>query len=132
MAELNQSSKESEPLHELETDLREIENSIKHLKRSNKELAEMLAQSNDDDFREAINENIVVILRQEKMAIELRAAMGKAQPICDAVNTPPQPPQPEQNVQVSPALTENEQQNETSCPSANLSGVSGEGEGLFL
>jgi hypothetical protein len=79
---------ESDPLdgsevHLLEAKLQEIENSIKHLKRSNKELADFLSQSdeNDSEFRDAINENIVVILRNEQIAIELRAKMGKAGPV---------------------------------------------------
>ena len=56
----------------LEAKLHEVENSIANLKRSNKELAEALKQGEDPDFREAINENVVVILRQQALACEIR------------------------------------------------------------
>ena len=64
----------------LEARLREVENSISHLHRSNKELAEALAEVNgeDPDFRQAINENVVIILRREEDASELRKCIELA------------------------------------------------------
>ena len=63
----------------LEGQLRELENSIAHLRRSNQELSTALAEAGgeDRDFREAINENIVILLQKEQRAIELRDQVGK-------------------------------------------------------
>jgi hypothetical protein len=80
MAALEDGMIESQRPEVLEAQLREVENSIEHLRRSNCELAEALAAvgGNDPDFREAINENIVIILRRTALATEIRSALDQA------------------------------------------------------
>jgi len=60
----------------LEARLAEVENSIEHLMRSNRELAAALSEDGEDpDFRQAINENVEVILRRHELAAEIRRIM---------------------------------------------------------
>mmetsp|Transcript_92326 Transcript_92326/g.183864 ORF Transcript_92326/g.183864 Transcript_92326/m.183864 type:complete len:186 (-) Transcript_92326:119-676(-) len=61
----------------VESKLREVEKSIKHLKRSNRELAQAISECGEDsDFRSAINENVAVVLRKQNEAAELSAILS--------------------------------------------------------
>lgn len=57
----------------LEQQIKEIENQILHLRRSNNEIEEALAEEgNDPELRAAIGENIVAIAKREAILEDLR------------------------------------------------------------
>jgi hypothetical protein len=59
-------------LDAIELDIQELENSIKHLKRSNIEMEEYLRTDPDEDIKNAIEENVIIMLKREKQILQLR------------------------------------------------------------
>ena len=55
----------------------EIENSIRHLIRSNIELTRALEQDNDEVYKESIEENKIVIAKKQQMLKKLKEQIEK-------------------------------------------------------
>lgn len=81
---------ENEHLSALEQEKARLENAVKHLERSNAELAEALAAGPDRDFEEAVKENARVLSDYQRkiyeLAVEIAGVKGEV-----ATVTPPPP-----------------------------------------
>ena len=61
--------------------IKELQNSIAHLLRSNKEMEEIIAESGPDkELRDAIGENIVVIARRKAILADLLKLLAETDP----------------------------------------------------
>ena len=70
--------------------VKELQNSIAHLLRSNKEMEEIIAESGPDkELRDAIGENIVVIARRKAILADLLALLAETDPSQPAAPPPP-------------------------------------------
>lgn len=63
----------------LEADIREAELQLKNLKRSNEELIEALREDPDPVYKEAIEENLIVMSKKKKLVEELRKLLDELQ-----------------------------------------------------
>eukprot|EP00455_Lapot_gusevi_P039204 TRINITY_DN4392_c0_g2_i1.p1 TRINITY_DN4392_c0_g2~~TRINITY_DN4392_c0_g2_i1.p1 ORF type:complete len:113 (+),score=41.59 TRINITY_DN4392_c0_g2_i1:33-341(+) len=71
---------DSQSLTVIELDIQELENSVAHLIRSNHELKVAFEETQDPDFSEAIEENIIVIERRQKQIEELKKKLAEMSP----------------------------------------------------
>ena len=70
--------------------IKELQNSIAHLLRSNKEMEEIIAESGPDkELRDAIGENIVVIARRKAILADLLKLLAETEQPAAATAAPP-------------------------------------------
>ena len=70
--------------------IKELQNSIAHLLRSNKEMEEIIAESGPDkELRDAIGENIVVIARRKAILADLLKLLAESGQPAAATAAPP-------------------------------------------
>jgi len=70
--------------------VKELQNSIAHLLRSNKEMEEIIAESGPDkELRDAIGENIVVIARRKAILADLLKLLAESGQPAAATAAPP-------------------------------------------
>ncbi|KAL6058584.1 hypothetical protein QOT17_014753 [Balamuthia mandrillaris] len=55
--------------------IKELQHSVTHLKRSNRELGEALLEERDPVLEEAIQENLQVIAKREQLILDLQACL---------------------------------------------------------